>query len=156
VDAETVYVVTEATSTLQVFHLDRETGKLERTFCCSNLPDGYTNPKGHSSAAIHRSPDGRFLYVSNRGHDSITVYSLEGKEIRKTGYAEGPIQWPREFMITPDGMCVLVGNETAGTFSIFRTDPVSGIPEYTGKTVSIPDGGAGPVCFIISPATWDK
>ncbi len=150
-DSETIYVVTEATSTLQVFHLDKCTGELKRTFCCSNLPDGYVIPEGHSSAAIHRSPDGRFLYLSNRGHDSITVYSLEGGKISKAGYAAGEIEWPREFMITPDGDHMFVGNETAGSFSIFRMDKDTGMPSYTGKTISLPGEGPGPVCFIVSP-----
>lgn len=138
-----VYVLTERTSTLDVFSIDRETGKLCHTDHSGNLPDDCRIES--SSAAIHTSPDGKYVYLSNRGHDSIAVYRIEeyGK-VTKVGYAKESIKWPREFVIDPSGTCMLVGNQNDSSISVFRINKENGIPEYTGKKIKLSDG---PICF---------
>lgn len=142
-DGRYVYVVTERTSTMDVFSIDRENGALCHTDHFSNLPDGCRVES--SSSAIHRSPDGKYVYCSNRGHDSITVYRTEEDgRVTKVGYAEESIKWPREFIIDPQGTCMLVGNQLDNSISVFRMNRESGIPEYTGKKIQLSEG---PTCF---------
>ena len=153
-DGTKLYFLTERSNSLDVFDINRETGEITLTYHSSTLPEDFTGKS--MAAAIHRSPDGRFVYLSNRGQDSIVVYRLEddGKKIEKVGYAEEEIAWPREFLITPDGDFLFVGNQELATTSIFRINRETGIPEYTGKTFPMPFG-PGPAAFITIPKTDD-
>ena len=146
-DGKQVFVLTERTSTLEVFDIDRATGKVTHTAQFSNLPADYDNPASHS-AAIHHSPDGRFVYCSNRGHDSIAAYRVENGQVFRVGWAKDSIVWPREFIITPEGNCMLVGNQEDSSVSIFALDPETGLPVYTGKQIKLPQG---PICFAFVP-----
>ena len=145
-DGRQLYVLTEKTSTLEVLRIDRETGELTHTLQISNLPGDF---KGESSsAAIHRSPDGRFVYLSNRGYDSITVYRVDDDgTVQKVGCQPASIRCPREFMISPDGSLMLVGNQTDESVSIFRMNRETGMPEFA-KKFPIPEG---PVSFVSIP-----
>ena len=145
-DGKQLYLLTERTSTLEVFDINRETGELTHTAHFSNLPDDFTGES--SSAAIHRSPDGRFVYLSNRGYDSITVYRIEDDgKVSKVGYQPETISCPREFMITPDGSLMLVGNQTGESVSIFRINRETGMPEFA-KSFPMSEG---PVSFVSVP-----
>ena len=144
-DGRRVFVLTERTSTLEVFDIGRDTGGLTHIAHFSNLPDDFAGES--SSAAIHSSPDGRFVYCSNRGHDSLTVYRVDGEEVLKVGYVSDAIAWPREFVIDPEGKIMLVGNQELRTVSVFRMNPVTGIPEFSGKTVSLTEGPASFICL---------
>ena len=146
-DGTRVFVVTERTSTLEVFDINREDGSLVHTDSFSNLPDDFREES--SSAAIHISPDGKYVYCSNRGHDSLTVYHIEKEKITKIGYVNDHIKWPREFLIDPEGRFILVGNQLEESISVFRLDPANGMPEYTGKKIDLPEG---PACFICLPS----
>ena len=151
-DGTRLYFLTERTNTMDAFKINAETGELTHFFQGNNLPEDFTG--NDMSAAIHRSPDGRFVYLSNRGHNSIVVYNIETDDIKKVGYADKEIDWPREFLITPDGDYMLVGNQEIKTVSIFKINHETGIPEYTGKTISLP-GDVGAAAFISSPRTDD-
>ena len=138
-----LFILTERTSTLEVFDINRETGELTHTAHFSNLPDDFHGES--SSAAIHRSPDGRFLYLSNRGHDSITVYrTREDGGVTRMGWQTTAICWPREFLIAPDGSFMLVGNQNSSSVSAFRINRETGMPEYV-NSFSMPEA---PVSFI--------
>ena len=145
-DGRQLYVLTERTSTLEVFWINRETGELTHTQQISNLPEDFKGDS--SSAAIHRSPDGKFVYLSNRGYDSITVYKVaDDGTVTKVGYQPETISCPREFMITPDGSLMLVGNQTGGSVSIFRMNRETGMPEFAKKFPI----SEGPVSFVVAP-----
>lgn len=142
-DGSQLYLLTERTSTLEVFDMNRETGELTHTAHFSNLPDDFAG--GSSSAAIHRSPDGRFVYLSNRGYDSIVVYRIEDDgRVSRVGWQSETIRCPREFMISPDRSLMLVGNQTGGSVSIFRINRETGMPEYAAN-FAMPEG---PVSFM--------
>ena len=150
-DGTKLYFLTERTSTLDAFDINRETGELTLVYHSSTLPDDYTGE--NMSSAIHRSPDGRFVYLSNRGYDSIAVFRIDKPEIERVAIVSGEIAWPREFLITPDGEFMLVGNQEIHTVSIFRINHETGIPEYTGKTFDMPE--PGPASLISIPKTDD-
>ncbi len=141
-DGGRVFVVTERTATLEVFTINRENGELSHTNHFNNLPDDFTGES--SSAAIHISPDGQYVYCSNRGHDSLTVYRVENEKITKVGCVSESIRWPREFLIDPEGTCLLVGNQLDESVSVFRINRTNGMPEFSGKKISLSEG---PACF---------
>ena len=142
-DGNRVFVLTERTSTLEVFSINRETGELTHKQSISNIPDDFKGDS--SSAAIHISPDGKYVYCSNRGHDSLTVYDVEKDPVEKVGYVSDEIRWPREFLIDPDGRFLLVGNQEEESVSVFTINKETGIPEYTGKKIELSEG---PAAFI--------
>ena len=168
-DGAKMYLLTERGNSLEAFDINRETGELTHFYSCSTLPDEfradpenmkekYRTPDGRylppMASAIHRSPDGKFVYVTNRGHESVTTFRVDGEKIEKVGYTTDAVCWPREFMITPDGDYMLLGNQIPFTVSVYKINHETGIPEYTGKQFSLPFG-PGPVSFISVPKTED-
>lgn len=132
------YVVNELASTVTVFR--NEEGIMTLIQNLSTLPEDYS---GESYCAdIHLSPDGHFVYASNRGHNSIAVFRREdtGKLIlMKTVSTMG--NWPRNFVIDPTGKYMLVANQRSHSITLFRLE--EGTPVFTGKELSTPV----PVCL---------
>lgn len=138
-----VYILTEKTNTLDVFEIDRETGKLCHLQQTSTLPDDFQEKS--EASAIHMSPDKKYIYCSNRGHDSIVVYYVRKDHlVDKIGYVEEGIAWPREFAIDPEGKSMIVGNQLEKSLSIYRMNEKNGMPEYTGNKIKLEEG---PICF---------
>ena len=150
-DGNQLYMLTERANSLEVFDINKETGELTHVYHESTLPEDYTG--NNMCAGIHRSPDGRFVYLTNRGHNSIVCFRVDGEKIEKVGYAEDGIEWPREFLITPDGEYMLVGNQKIQTVTIHKMNRETGMPEYTGKSYSLPEG---PTCFFSIPRPADS
>lgn len=109
----------------------------------SSLPAGFEGD--NSGADIHFHPNGRYLYASNRGHNSLVALSVDpelGKaQVEGHISVEGAI--PRNFALTPDGQWLLVANQNSGTIVSFRVDGATGRLLLTGKPTSIPT----PVCI---------
>jgi len=109
----------EMTATVMGFHRDPQTGGLERFQELSTLPEDDTGRRSTAECLVH--PSGKFVYVSNRGHDSIAVYSVndDGRlntlQIQKTGGEE-----PRNFFIMPDGRWLLAANQNSDSIVVFR------------------------------------
>lgn len=101
-----------------------------------------------ASADIHLSPDGKFLYSSNRrGKDGIAIFKTrEDGTIERIAY-QVTLQWPRSFAISPDGEFLFVACQKDKTLQIFRRDKSSGYLSNTGKTVSFPD--LEPSCVLV-------
>ena len=100
--------------------------------------------KGHGSADIHLSPDGRFLYTSHRlRKDGIAVFSVDPSsgKVRKAGYQETGVH-PRNFAISPDGRFLLCACRDSNAIEIYGIDPQSGALTPTGKRIDI----GAPVC----------
>lgn len=117
-----VYVLGELSSRVGVVEYHPETGKLERIADYSNIPEGYV---GHSgSAAIRLSPDEKFLYISNRGHDSLTVYKVldGGKHLEKIQNIKTEGIFPRDFSISKNGDFLLCANQNTNDLILFERD----------------------------------
>ena len=118
------YLICELNSTIEVLIYDG-VGEFERMQVISTLPDGYECFNG--TAAIRLSKDGKYLYASNRGHDSIAVYtiladgSLELLEIVPT---HG--QTPRDFDLTPDQEFVIAVHQDSDNATVFKRNPETG------------------------------
>lgn len=137
-NGEFAYSAEEMSSTVTVFDVDQSTGALEEVQRLSMLPEEF---EGSSSAAdIHISPDGRFLYASNRGHDSLVIYSINETtgELTLKGHESTRGSHPRNFMIDDRGEYLFVANRDDDNVVIFRVDQETGDLEYTGNQVDVP------------------
>ena len=137
------YVINEIGSTVSVYDYNSESGQLKQKQKISTLPDNFSGI--NSTADIHVSKDGKFLYGSNRGHDSIAIFRID----QNTGILEHIDNQttmghtPRNFSITPDQKMILVGNQDSGDIFSFHRDNTSGLLEFTGNRLEIP----APVCI---------
>ena len=132
------YSLEEMTSTIAVFDLDSTSGGLTQVQRISMLPETF---EGDNAAAdLHISPDGRFLYASNRGHNSLVIYRIDRQsgELSVVDHVSTQGPHPRNFMIDSKGEFVLVANRDDSAVVIFRRDRESGELSYTGTSVSVP------------------
>jgi len=120
------YVINELDLTLTAYAYDGASGVLRELQVLPTLPAA-ADKVGASGADVHVHRSGRFLYGSNRGHDSIVIYRL-GDDGRMTlvGHESRHIRRPRNFTIDPTGTLMLVANQDAANVTIFRIDQVSG------------------------------
>ena len=135
------YVIQELSSQITTFNYKK--GSLTAIQSISTLPADY---KGANSCAdIHISSDGKFLYGSNRIHDSIVIYSIDQKTGKLTYITNESTKGkkPRNFIIDPTGNYVLVANQETDNIVIFKRDAKKGTLTPTGQEISVPN----PVCL---------
>ena len=149
-DGAAAYVINELDSTLTTMDYDPKAGALKPRQTVSTLP---MPVKGNSTAEVVVHPSGRFVYGSNRGHDSIAVFAVDPKthELRPAGHQRQHIKTPRNFAIDPTGTYLLVGNQGANTIAVFRIDPQTGALTSVGDPVAVPS----PVCIRFLPVGRD-
>ena len=137
------YVINEIKSTLTAFSYERSRGGLQELQTLSTLPTD-ADPKKNSTAEIEVHPSGRFVYGSNRGHDSIAVFSIDPKSGELTLVQHQPTggKVPRSFGIDPAGSFLLAANQNSDSVVAFRIDPKSGRLSPTGQQVQV----GSPVC----------
>jgi 6-phosphogluconolactonase len=134
-------VINELNSTISV--LKNESNVWSNIQNISTLPADF---EGESYCAdIHISKDGKFLYGSNRGHNSIAVFKVDSNsnELTLKGTVSVEGDWPRNFVLSPDGKFMLVANQRSGNITIFKINTETGRPEFTGKEIKLP----APVCL---------
>src|SRR5271166_1390058 len=136
------YVVSEMGRSVTVFSNDAASGKLERLQTITTLPKDFSGRNDDAEIEIH--PSGKFLYASNRGHDSIAVYAIDPEkgtltlvEISPTGGKE-----PRSFEIDPTGKFLFAANQKSDNIVVLRIDEQTGHLTSTGKVLNVPS----PVC----------
>ena len=140
------YVINELSSTITSLHVEPSTGALHPTGTVSTLPEGYT---GKSFCAdIHIHPNGRYVYGSNRGHDSIVVAEIapESGTLRVVQHHPTGGSWPRNFALSPDGRFLLVENQRSGDVVTLAVDPDDGRLSATGEALKVP----APVCLVFA------
>lgn len=138
---EVIYVINELNSTISVVKRVNNAWKVVQDI--STLPEDF---EGTSYCAdIHISEDGKYLYGSNRGHNSIAVYQVNKKDqhLQRLGNVSVEGNWPRNFGLTPDGKWMLVANQKSNDITVFKINPKTGMPEFTGKKLELPS----PVCI---------
>ena len=142
-DGSGLYVVNELDSTLSVFAVDRSTGGLQHRQTLSTLPASFTGE--NFPGDIHVARSGRFVYASNRGHDSIAVFAVDTKkgELSPVQHVSTGGKWPRNFTIDPTGQYLLVANQRSDTITVFAIDAATGTLAPNGQSVEIPT----PVCL---------
>ncbi|NOZ21317.1 MAG: lactonase family protein [Planctomycetes bacterium] len=137
------YVINELDNTMVAFKYDKARGALEELQSITTLPGDF---KGTSYCAdVHVSPSGKFLYGSNRGHNSIAIFAIDEATGTLTPVGHEPTQGdhPRNFMIDPTGAFLLVANQNADNIVAFRIDPATGLLQPTGHITNV----SMPVCL---------
>ncbi|WP_339253157.1 lactonase family protein [Paenibacillus sp. FSL P2-0136] len=139
-----IYLVNELNNTVTLFANDEPQGNLKILQSISSLPEHYTAGSDDTAADIHVSPCGRYLYVSNRGHDSIALFHID----KATGLLEAE-DWvtsggrtPRNFALI--GGMLLAANQNSGNIASFRIDSETGRLIPTGNELEVP----APVCLV--------
>jgi 6-phosphogluconolactonase len=142
-DGKFAYVINELDSTITAYRYYPDEGKLKEIQTITTLPGEFTGTS--YCADIHIHPNNQFLYGSNRGHNSITLFSidpLKGK-LKLKGFTETLGDFPRNFAIDPSGQYLLAANERSDSIYSFRINTVTGELIPTGYMIEIPK----PVCI---------
>jgi 6-phosphogluconolactonase len=137
------YSAQELSSTVGIFEVDKVSGalKLLRDTLTSLPPDA---KEVNTSADIHTDPSGKFVYVSNRGFDGITIYSVQPDgTLQLSGHQKTMGKTPRNFLVDHKGKFLWVANQDSDNITVFRINPVTGLLVYTNLQTSVPS----PVCI---------
>ena len=138
-----MYVINELGSTIATFRYDDD-DNWTRHSILSTLPADYEQrgDRENTTADVHVHPSGKFLYGSNRGHDSIAVFSLDAQGMPSYLANESTRgAWPRAFMIEPRGQYLIIGNRHTDNASVFAIDAQSGMLTFLSSlTLSAPIG----------------
>ena len=142
-----LYVINELLSTVTAFSYDAEKGALATLQTTSTLPAGFSGTSWTAEVAV--SPDGRFVYGSNRGDDSLAVFAVDEKTGRLTPAGHAPVggKTPRHFTIDPSGRFILAAHQGSGTIAVLRVDLATGLPTLVGSSVKVDK----PVCLLPVP-----
>ena len=144
-----VFIANELDSTVATLRFDAERGTLSPLDTHSTLPAGWTGT--NYPADIHVAPSGRTLYVSNRGHNSIAVFSVAESTgalaLHQVVSTDG--DWPRNFSLHPTGRWLLVANQRSDSIVVFRRDQKSGRLTPTRQRIALPS----PVCLRFRSGT---
>lgn len=137
------YLINELNGTMLAFAFDPAEGALRELQTVSTLPEGYSGTI--SCADIHVAPSGKFVYGSNRGHDSLVIFAIDQASGRLSYVGHEPTQGrtPRNFAIDPTGAYLLAANQDTSTIVTFRIDPETGKLAPTGQVTDVP----APVCI---------
>jgi 6-phosphogluconolactonase len=137
------YLIDELNGTLMALAFDPADGRLRELETVSTLPDGYQGTP--SCADVHVHPSGRFVYGSNRGHDSLVIFAIDPADGRLSLVGHEPTQGrtPRNFALDPSGTFLLAANQDSSTIVTFRIDPATGRLTPTGQITDVP----APVCL---------
>ena len=141
------YVINEMANTVTAFAYDAGKGSLSEIQVISTLPTDYKGTSYTAEVQVH--PSGKFLYGSNRGHDSIAIFSIDSTTGKLTALGFEPTQGknPRNFAIDPTGQYLLAENQDSNTIVVFHIDSSNGSLRPTGQTVKL----YRPVCIKMIP-----
>jgi 6-phosphogluconolactonase len=141
-DARQAYVLNELAATVTVFAYDASTGALTEKQTISTLPGGYSGQRWCAEIAVH--PSGRWLYASNRGHNSVAQFSIDPATgvLQFEATLETGGRTPRHFAILPSAQYLVAANQESDTLRLCRIDAATGRLEPVGEMVDVP----APVC----------
>jgi 6-phosphogluconolactonase len=131
------YVINELNSTIGALEYDAGRGRFSLIETVPTVPPAIRDE--NYPADLHFGPDGRFLYGSNRGHDSIVIYSVDGTTGRLTLVGHQPCggKTPRNFAIDPTGRWLLVANQNSDSIAVFQIDQQSGTLSDSGRRLEV-------------------
>lgn len=141
-----LYVINELSSTIEALEWDNATGQLDARGHYSTLPDDYMATTHTAEIAVH--PNGRFLYGSNRGHDSIAVFGISSDgQLALAEYVSTRGRTPRNFAIDPSSRWLIAANQESDTLAVFAIDETTGRLTPTGDLTSV----GAPVSILFMP-----
>ena len=142
------YLITELNSTLMVLAYNSHNGSFTALQTISTLPASF---KGENIGAdVHVSPNGKFLYASNRGHNSLVVFSINAGtgKLNLVEHVDTQGNWPRNFGLDPSGTFLVVANQYSNNMVSYHVDNQTGKLKPTGFTAEV----SAPVCILLVPA----
>jgi 6-phosphogluconolactonase len=117
-----VFAINELNSTITTLSWDAKTGRLAAAGSVSTVPADYHDP-GNTTAEIVVHPNGRVLYGSNRGHNSIAVFSIGSTgNLSLLQHQSTRGEWPRNFALSPDGRWLVAANQKSNSLAVFSVD----------------------------------
>ena len=139
----------ELAAAVCVYRYDAKTGAAEAVQTVSMLPANYQGPKSGAEIAVHAN--GRFLYASNRGHDSIAIFRIDPADgkLAPVDRVAARVKTPRNFAIDPTGRFLLAAGQDSNAIATFRIDSNSGLLTPAGDPVESP----APVSLVFAPAS---
>ncbi len=142
------YANLEMTREVEALHWDADSGTFERISVHSTLPKDAEAAGSTAETRVH--PSGRFVYVSNRGHDSVAVFRVNEKsgDLIPVGHVSTGGKTPRNFNLDPSGRWLIAANQNSGNVVVFSVDEKTGLPKPTGREIAV----ANPVCIRFAPA----
>ena len=143
------YVINERTMTMTGFTYDAARGELKVIETVSTLPPGESVQKGYSTAEVQVHPSGKFVYGSNRGHDTIVVFAVDDRtgKLKHVENQSTQGKTPRNFGIDPTGAFLLAANQDTDNVFVYRIDSATGKLTPTGGSVEV----GSPVCVKFLP-----
>ena len=142
------YVIDEMGNTVTAFDWDGDKGSFHELQTITTLPKDFKGENSTAELVVH--PKGRYLYGSNRGHDSIAVYAIDPAKGMLTSIEDVPTlgKEPRNFALDPAGAYLFAANQNSNTVVVFRVDPRNGRLAATGEKVAV----MSPVCVTFVAA----
>ncbi len=146
--APVYYGANELDSSITTYRYDPASGALQPLMVTPTLPTDFFGESTVAGIAI--TPDGRHVYVSNRGDDSVLACAVEPDRLtlRPIGWTKTLGATPRFITLDPAGRTLFVANETSNSIVAFRIDPATGHLSHTGLHVAT----GSPVCILFSEA----
>jgi 6-phosphogluconolactonase (cycloisomerase 2 family) len=140
------YVVNELNSTITAYKFDASGDGFREFQTLSSLPEDVTRRSTGSEIVVH--PSGRFVYVSNRGHNSVGVFGIQDDgSLRSIGWCPSGGDTPRAIVLDPSGRFLYAANQMSDTVVAFRVDERSGELTPTGQVVST--GSPSTIAFAV-------
>ena len=148
-DGKFIYVVNEMGSTITAFAYDALRGALSELQTISTLPEDFAGRASNTCAEVEVHPSGKFVYASNRGHDSIAVFAVDAATGKLTAVEQQSTQGriPRHFKLDPSGRWLLAANQATDSIAVFAVDAATGRLKATGQSVTVP----APMCVLFVP-----
>jgi 6-phosphogluconolactonase (cycloisomerase 2 family) len=142
------WVINEIDSTLSTYEYRAATGTLRHVETISTLPPRFSGR--NSTAEIQVAPSGRFVYGSNRGHDSIAVFAVDGSsgKLSPVGWQSSGGSKPRFFALDPSGTFLYAANQDSDNIVTFRVNAETGLLDPTGQVIHT----GSPVTIVFAPA----
>lgn len=141
------YTNNELTSSVTVLAFDTKQQTMKPIQTISTLPEDFDQNNSTAEVLVH--PSGKFVYCSNRGHDSIAVFAVDPKAgtLESKGFVSSGGKTPRNFAIDPSGRYLLAENQSTNNIVVFLIDKESGMLEPTGSEIMV----GAPVCIRFLP-----
>lgn len=138
-NGKTAYLLTELTTDVVVLTYDADQGIFTEKQSIRAIPADFTEV--NDAGAIHISADGKFLYTSNRGHNSITVFSIneDSHELTLVEHTPTGGEWPRDFSLDPSDAFLIVANQHTGNLVLFSRDTKTGKLTQLDSEIAVPE-----------------
>lgn len=145
-DGRHAYVINEMGGTITGFAYDATAGRLTEIQTIATLPPDFTGANKTAEIVLH--PNDRYVYGSNRGHDSLAAYVRDPDTgiLRLSGFTPSGGRSPRHFDVSPDGRWLITTHEDSDDVHVFRLDPATGTLHPTSHQLAVPQ----PVCVLFA------